>query len=148
MSYQQYHKGKTFNSGIVFPDHCAFENCVFYAQTKFGEGCMFINCTFLKCCPKYYTQPNSEIKSSVMVGCSLEYVTIDEKTLVENCTENERVINRGYKREGVTHGTGQRSDTMDNCCVGVSLSPTDTGPVATCDPCSENVRGIKNEKKG
>lgn len=148
MAHQQYHKGTTFSSGMSFPDLCTFENCIFYAQTTFGEGCMFVNCTFLKCCPKYYTQPNSIVKKSIMVGCSLEYVTIDKETLVEDCTENERVINQGYSRKGIIHGTGQSSEKMDCCTLGVSISPTDVGVVAICDPCAENWRGIKGESKG
>lgn len=110
---------------------------------------MFVNCTFLKCCPNYYTQPNSVVKKSIMVGCSLEYITIDKETLVDNCTEKERVINQGYSRAGITHGTGQSSDRMENCCLGVTLSPTDVGTFPPCNvnPC-DNIRGIQNESKG
>lgn len=149
MAFKQYRKGTTFSSGMSFPDHVAFENCTFYAKTTFGEGCMFVNCTFLKCCPKYYTQPNSVVKKSIMVGCSLEYITIDKETLVDNCTEKERVINQGYSRAGITHGTGQSSDRMENCCLGVTLSPTDVGTFPPCNvnPC-DNIRGIQNESKG
>ena len=149
MASQQVHKGKTFPPGSSFPDYCEFENCTFQATCTFGVGCHFIGCNFQRCCPKHNNNRPSEIKSGIVVNSTLESVSLDANTLgYNNRNTGYMVQDMSYKRDGIVHGTGQRSDQMDCCALGVTLSPTDKGVVITCDPCSENARGIKGESKG
>lgn len=149
MSYTKIYKGVTFPPNSKFPDFCYFDGCTFQATCTFGVGCHFINCTFQKCCPKYYRNQPSQVKSAIVIDSTLESVSLDNNTLGHNNKNTGYMVtDMSYTRDGVTHGTGQRSDSMQNCCLGVSISPTDVGVVATCKPCEENVRGIKNEQKG
>lgn len=83
------------------------------------------------------------------MGCTLESVSLDANTLGHNNKNTGYMVtDMSYKRDGITRGTGQSSEKMDCCTLGVSISPTDVGVVATCDPCAENWRGIKGESKG
>lgn len=83
------------------------------------------------------------------MGCTLESVSLDANTLGHNNKNTGYMVtDMSYKRAGIVQGTGQNSERMDCCTLGVSISPTDVGVVATCDPCVENWRGIKGESKG
>lgn len=149
MSYQQVLKGQTLGPGATFPDYCYFENCTINATCTFGVGCHFVGCTFKRCCPKPNTNKPSEIKSGIVVNSTLESVSLDNNTLGHhNTSTGYMVTDMSYKRSGVTHGEGLSSEKMD-CCTGVSISPTDVGPVAQCeqDIC-RTPRGIYNETGG
>lgn len=150
MAYQQVHKGKTFPPGSTFPDFCKFENCTFQATCTFGVGCHFITCTFQKCCYPHYNNSPSQVKSGIVVNSTLESVSLDKNTLGHNNKNTGYMVtDMSYIREGVTHGTAQRSDKMECCELGVSLSPTDVGVVAVCpDAICKKPRGIKDGHKG
>lgn len=108
MPYTKYYTGGTFGPGMSFPDRCYFENCTFLAQCTFGEACDFVSCKFQKCCPKPYSNPNSEVKKgSRLFKCTLEYVTLEQGVFLyeENDTGN-RVINMGGPRKTTIEDRG------------------------------------------
>lgn len=150
MAYQQYYKGQTFPPGSTFPDHVMFESCTFKATCTFGVGCHFDGCKFQRCCPRPNNNSPSKIKSGIVVNSTLESVSLDANTLGHNNTNTGYMVtDMSWSRAGVTHGAGQSSDRMENCCLGVTISPTDVGTFPPCDvnP-SDNIRGIQNESKG
>lgn len=150
MSYKKVLKGQTLGPGASFPDNCYFENCIIKATCSFGPGCHFINCTFQKCCPKNNNNQPSKVKSGIVVNSKLESVSLDKNTLGDNNTSTGYMVSdMSYKRDAVGHGQGFNSTEMQNCCAGVSISPTDVGPVALCPGEVEKTkRGIYNEKTG
>lgn len=136
MAFQQVHKGGTFGPGASFPEYCYFDGCTFYAQCTFGPGSMFKNCTFLKCCPKYYTNPNSTVKQSILENCFLEYITVDSESLVANCSKGIRAIVLASEnpRPQQTGSSSKLSyewsvqPAIDSCKNdGISISPVESG---------------------
>ena len=126
MAFQQVHKGKTFNPGATFPEYCEFENCVFYAQCKFEKG------RFLKCCPKHYSNKNSEVKEAILENCYLEYITVDKDSLVVNCEKGARAIVKA-KENPAPQQVGNSEDfclcycVQSTCNRGVSIAPVESG---------------------
>lgn len=77
MSYTKYYTGGTFGPGMQFPENrCYFENCTFQAACTFGDHCDFVNCTFVKCCAKYYTNQSSTGEHCRFFKCTLESIKV------------------------------------------------------------------------
>lgn len=136
MAFQQVHKGGTFGPGASFPEYCYFEGCTFYAQCTFAPGSIFKNCTFLKCCPKHYRNPNSIVKQAKMDGCYLEYITVDSESLVTNCSKGARAtIQANENPSGKQTGNNEKLElcwcvqpAIDSCeNDGISISPVESG---------------------
>lgn len=110
MPFVQYITGGTLGPGANFGDDIYFENCTILASCKFGERCFFINCKFQKCCPKAYSNPNSELKKGCFLkGTTLEYVTIPSGCVLYNCQNTgnrvqqqgtENPSNKTFGKEG------------------------------------------------
>lgn len=156
MAFQKIFKGQTFPPNTVFPEHCYFEGCTFQASCKIAAGSVVKGCTFVKCCPKPYSNPNSEVKDSIVVDSTLEYVTIDKGTLsVNNKNTGNRVQDNGWKRDGVVVGSEEKFCLCycvfpTPCQQGVSVPPKDgekpeAQPVTTCMP-KCNKKGSEAEK--
>jgi hypothetical protein len=133
MAFQQVHKGKTFNPGTQFPEYCEFENCTFYASCKFKKGSIFKNCRFLKCCPPFYRNPNSEVKEAILENCYLEYITVDKDSLVVNCKKGARAVIQA-KENPAPQQVGNSEDFClcycaqpTPCQSGVSVAPVQSG---------------------
>lgn len=77
MSYTKFYTGGSFSPGTAFPkNRCYFENCTFQAACTFGDHCDFINCTFVKCCPKAYSNQSKTGEHCRFFKCKLESVSV------------------------------------------------------------------------
>lgn len=138
-NFTQIIENTTIGPGAVFPENCYFKNVTILAQCKFGKGCIFENCTFQKCCPKPYSNPNSEVTESIIKNSYLEYVTVDERSLLDNNQKGDRAIilakeNPAGQATGATDGKnitwyhGCPTDEVPCPPLGVVISaPTGSG---------------------
>lgn len=76
MPYKKQFNGGSFGPGGSFPDRCLFENCTIIANVKFGDHCDFVGCTFVKCCPKPYSNVSEIGEHCRFFDCKLESVQV------------------------------------------------------------------------
>lgn len=126
-------RGGVHGPGASFPPGTVFIGATFLATSYFGEGSIFIDCTWKKCCPKRYRNPQSVVGSGAVVkNGRLERVRFEGQATFENPTIGWSVSlgpDASVDTGGQTHGA---SVSYSNNRGG---SVQHQGQVEVFDPC-------------
>ena len=122
-----YSNGATYGPGASFGDGCVFINCTFYRKCTFGTGCHFINCTFMW--TKH--QPNSVVGPAAhFINCTLQYVIVNTNSIISTSSFGPKYTPIGditVDGEAVARGGGVevKSDYVKGAQVSADKSSTD-----------------------
>lgn len=143
--------GMVVNGGMVgpwtsFPEGTVFIDVTFRAPVYIGEGSIFINPTFERCCPREYDNPNSEVgEGAVVEGGYLEWVDFDGNAAFKGSSFGPRfsggggsTFDRSGQAGGNTGGAAYEGNTGGMVNQTGAQAPFDPCAADPCDPNQTN----------
>lgn len=135
-------EGGVHGPGASFPAGTVFIGATFLATSTFGDGSIFIDCTWKKCCPKSYSNPPSQVgKGAVVTNGNLEKVHFDEGGVFESPTIGMDVnlgsaaaVDTGGKVLGITAGATHNTNKPGMVNTDDGAQTFDPCKIDPCDP--------------
>lgn len=120
MAYSKIIEGATFGPGATIPgDRILFKNCTFIASVNMGDHNDYINCTFVKCCPKNYTNQSKTGEHSRFFDSKLESVKVGPHSEFYNTNKSGYLVQvqQPMPNKNTTKDVGESgvSETPEKC---------------------------------
>lgn len=150
MTYKKIITGGSFGPGHQFSDdRMQFQNCTFIADVKFGKHCDFINCTFVRCCPKPYNKISSVKEHARFFNCKLESVQVAPHAELYNTNKSGYLVTimSPLPLRNITKKKGGESAIKTDSCGGQRITSKDVQKNEKFQECGpEKVQGYSDVK--